>query len=319
MPDDTSLKAHTPTLPYAQAALQQRILEHLGVKKDARDLMAPLPYESKYPFSPKTMDALLALSIDPITKPLSLKGELDRVPILRKLANKFADTGYLRRYPGGGIGIGGGGGSDGVGPGSDAAGPGLGPSAEGTAIGGPTALGPPGTMSGSPTGLAGPGDTGFTIGDIGTQGTPEGLGPASGIGPTAAEAMGPGLNTMSVLATLLGFVPGGQIGGLALTAATLGLRGAMALGAFSGPASAMTAAPAIGQGGAGTAGGGQSGGDLMPGMMTPVAAGGGGAGSAPKPAGIAISPTTRANAAARAGGGISPAFLEALERIQAAS
>src|SRR5258708_7851824 len=106
---DKKLKAHTPTPDYMRNIMLRRALQHLGAGKSAK-LIAPEPYKSEYPTSNKMLDAMLALSIDPIIKPASLKGKLGEMPALEKLANELANKGYFRRYPGGGIGIGSGGG-----------------------------------------------------------------------------------------------------------------------------------------------------------------------------------------------------------------
>src|SRR5207245_2311649 len=105
---DASLAAHTPSNAYLRASLRQRVLELLGANPKLVTTLAPTPYRSEYPPSRRMRDAIIALSIDPLTKPMSLRGELDRSPVLKKLANQLANRGYLRRYEGGGIGFGGG-------------------------------------------------------------------------------------------------------------------------------------------------------------------------------------------------------------------
>src|SRR5437773_489484 len=191
MPID-SLAAHTPSTAYVSQSVKRRALELLGAQGRLVNTLAPLPYQSQYPLSPKLLDALITLSIDPIIKPASLKGELDQMPALKKLATTLADKGYFRTYPKGGIGIGGGsegGGSDGTGTtGGGETGAGFGPGEVGPGgpgIGeGPT--GPGFGPEGDP-GLVGPtGPPGFGgFGLPSSDPDPEGTGARSAL--TAAD------------------------------------------------------------------------------------------------------------------------------------
>jgi hypothetical protein len=123
---DSSLAAHTPSPEYTTASLVQRAMELLGADKQSAEQLVPTPYVSKYPHSEKLLDAMLTLALDPIVKPMSLRGDLPKNPLLSALSDVLADRGYFQRYPGGGIGIGGGGGSAGDSASADAGGPGIG-------------------------------------------------------------------------------------------------------------------------------------------------------------------------------------------------
>lgn len=200
---DHSLAAHTPTNEYVERKVQQRTLELLGADKAFVNRYRPLPYDSKYPITNKTLDALVALAIDPVTKPLSLRGDLKENPALHRLANVLADKGNLRRYPGGGIGIGGGGGSSGDSAGDATSSSSVGtPSAATTAMGevmgalglGPTSAANPTSFSsvtGSPSISSDPSGFGLTAtmtgGGSGGGAAPSSDSPGEGPGPGEPE------------------------------------------------------------------------------------------------------------------------------------
>ena len=312
MPID-SLAAHTPSTAYVSQSVKRRALELLGAQGRLVNTLAPLPYQSQYPLSPKLLDALITLSIDPIIKPASLKGELDQMPALKKLATTLADKGYFRTYPKGGIGIGGGsegGGSDGTGTtGGGETGAGFGPGEVGP--GGP----------GIGEGPTGPG--------FGPEGDPtfgnflEGLQSIIGLGPNRGTAENITALATSLLSTLTSMFGGPPIGGIGLVgqlgigtarsqantlATTTGMSPNDAMAALAEVSQASAAANAASGLSSAQGGGGQ--GLFFANEMTqpgPVI------GATPGPATKPISPATRANAAARVGGGISPSFLDLLE------
>jgi hypothetical protein len=330
------LAGHTPSSEYIAQSLKRRAFQLIGVKGEVLNTLAPLPYQSEYPFSTKVMDSVLTIALDPIVKPMSLKGDLDRIPILKKMSKELADRGYFQKYPKGGIGIGGG---PGGGGGGDSGDPGGGPP------GGETGQ-PEGTPATSPTGPTGPpGLTGVQPGpDIdpdpgtgargfnaetgfgarpGTGTTGMTTGPPSGSQTLSAFTGGWGSfasTAMSVIGSLAGLTGFGLAGAgfgygmnLANTeisdlAARAGITQAEAAARIGEARGVGTGGP---QGGGGFQGGGSS--DIPPEMsnVSPAASPG-----ASVPGKSAISPSTRANAAARVGGGIAPDFLAVLQGLQ---
>lgn len=349
-----SLAAHTPSKEYVAASVKRRALELLGAQGGLVNTLAPLPYQSKYPLAPKLLDALITLSIDPVIKPASLKGELDRMPALKKLATTLADKGYFRSYPKGGIGIGGGseggegaGGATGGGTagGGTAADEGYAPEGDPGVVG---ATGPPGYGGfGGKAGEADPDPEG-----TGTRSAPtaadtaaaarlssptfsnlvDGLMSTFGLGPTRGNTEAITSLTTTAISALMSLFGGPPIGG------AMGLVGNTAIGMARSQASDLAAALNISQNDAMAALAGMSQNVAATDAATGISGtqGGGGQGvffanemTAPGPVigtgpvgstGAApISPATRANAAARVGGGISPQFLAALESIQKAA
>lgn len=375
------LAAHTPSPEYMTQAVKRRILELLGAEAGVVNALAPLPYKSKYPFAPKLIDAAITMQIDPIVKPLSLKGKLDKMPALKKLSGELADRGFFRKYPGGGIGIGGGGGSPGDEGGGAAAGEGPGggfgddaTSAMGEAAAAAAAgMAGHGGLAGEPGGYSGPSTAGEEMGGFGPSseasmggqaaesesgpagpasdpGNPDnptgpnlaamgraagrlspsnalsGLLGAFGFGPTASAAnLSAAVSSALAALGLLGVpgLPGVGLGFGTLTGMALAQISELAeksgysrdvsqqaLAAMAQDVAASDAATGIGSG--------QSGGEVEPPVGEgPIAqmpfAGPSG------PARRTLSPAARANAAARAGGGISDDFIAALEALRGAA
>lgn len=285
-----SLAAHTPTSDYIAASAKRRVLQLLGANEGFISTVAPLPYKSEYPFSPKVIDALLTVGLDPYIKPLSLKpGALDRLPVLKKLGKELANRGFFRKYPGGGIGVGGGAGGTGGDSGDSG----------GTGAGGSDAVSPADAIGGNPEGNPA---TAPTAGDPGTFG-PEGNPTAN-----AANAAAVGALTADAVGTALGLI--GSVLGIANPVAGLGVT---ALGKAVGPLSHVN--PPTGDQSAPPAQGpGESPGDQPPGM-TPIAPSP--SGTPPgenKPVPLPLLPNKRSQPQGRQG--ISPQFLEILERLR---
>jgi hypothetical protein len=328
-----SLAAHTPTPEYFGQSVKRRALELLGAKAGVVNALAPLPYRSQYPFSPKVLDAIITLAIDPIVKPASLRGNLDRMPALRKLSGELATRGFFRRYPGGGIGIGGGGGEGSAegtgGPAGDATSPGTesAPSLAGSeAIAGFTS----GEEAEAALSAAGIGPAAGAA-DEGVPGQPVGANLAAaarasrptlgdvGRGIMSTNPLGSAISAaLAALSSLLGIgVPGlGAVGSAAAgtaqsqaqsLAAQLGISPEEAMAALT--SMAQESAASLSSSGLGSAQGAP---EAVPGMTSTEPAVAPTSAAAP----VTISPATRANAAARFGGGISPAFLEALESLR---
>ena len=306
MPD--TLAAHTPSSDYLYRQVQRRVLQHLGANPGYINTVAPEPYKSEYPIPTKLIDSVLTLTLDPMVKPLSIAGKLDQVPVLKKLAKELSDTGYFRKYPKGGIGIGGGGGSEGAGVGDSGpgSGPGVGVSQPGPDFPDPTepnaetvantASSRLGDLSSMNVGAAARGATGTT-----------------GFGSLAGAAL-------SAIAAALGLTGAGLgFGAIGLgTNAALGeinaaqARSGLAFNTVSDAIASARGASGVGgpQGGGGQGSPGDPG---TPSMTTTTATPP--ASSGASASGSSVSPTTRANAAARVGGGIAPDFLRVLQSL----
>jgi len=335
---DDELAAHTPSPEYMTQSVKRRVLELLGAESGLVNALAPLPYKSKYPLAPKLIDAAITMQIDPIVKPLSLRGKLDKRPALKKLAGELADKGFFRKYPGGGIGIGGGGGSEGEGS--------AGPGAAGDAGGYAGGMGPGGEPAGADTDPAGASSS--TLGEgLGPEGLPDaptganlsaaarassptlgnlssGFLSALGLGPnpsaskvsaavsTALSALGLiGAPSMPGAGLAVGTAVGTANAQATALAENLGISQAEAMAALGAMAEAVAASDAATGLSSGQSGGAEQG-EMTATADIPFAA-------MPTAGRPTISPATRANAAARAGGGISEDFLAALESLRGAA
>lgn len=340
---ENSLAAHTPSQGYFTAAVRRRALQLLGADAKYVNTVAPEPYKSDYPFSPKVIDSIITLALDPLVKPLSLQGNLDRLPALKKLAKELADRDYFRKYPGGGIGAGGGPGGDGDGAGATSGDTG---GADAGAVGGTAAaVGADAEAASVGLGTSGLGSPSAAIGggtSVSGEADPDAVGGAKA---TAADLSAAARASTPTFSGMLGFGKGGFNLGDAISTA-LGVLGSMlgltGLGAFGSGvglgvnaansqaqalanatgrsvSDAMAALASMAQGvSASDAASGvssaQGGGAAGPATMTPESLQAGAARVAAPTS--PVSAGTRSNAAARVGGGISPSFLEVLEGLR---